>query len=328
MHVEIDRIADPARMKSLAADLERVLAERARLRRRLGARCARGSPTSSPSSAPPAAAAGGRGRRDQGVPDAGSPTATSRSSATAATTWSQPTTATRWRSSTGSALGVLRGEKSGALAELRAAAAGAARATRSAKDLLILTKSNSRSTVHRPGYMDYIGVKRYDAAGEVCGEHRFLGLYTSTAYSANPADIPLLRTKVADVIARTGVAAGLAQPRQGADQHPRHLSARRAVPGVGGAPDARSCRRSCACTGGSGCAMFVRRDPYDRFVTCLIYAPREQLHDRAAAQVAGDPGRRIQRHRVGVQRAAVGVDAGAGADHRAHACRAAFPRST
>ena len=55
-----------------------------------------------------------------------------------------------------------------------------------------MTKSTSRSTVHRPGYLDYIAVKRFNDKGEVSGEDRFLGLFTSTAYSANPAEIPLL----------------------------------------------------------------------------------------------------------------------------------------
>ncbi|MGH8514162.1 MAG: NAD-glutamate dehydrogenase, partial [Gammaproteobacteria bacterium] len=58
---------------------------------------------------------------------------------------------------------------------------------------LIVTKSSSRSTVHRPGYLDYIGVKRFGAKGEVIGEHRFLGLYTSSAYQSDPKAIPLLR---------------------------------------------------------------------------------------------------------------------------------------
>src|SRR5204862_305 len=75
-------------------------------------------------------------------------------------------------------------------------------------ELLVVTKSTSRSTVHRPGYLDYIAVKRFDDQGQVCGEDRFLGLFTSTAYSANPADIPLLRRKTADVFARAGVAPG------------------------------------------------------------------------------------------------------------------------
>ena len=53
------------------------------------------------------------------------------------------------------------------------------------KTILVLTKANSRATVHRPSYLDYLGVKRFDESGEVVGERRFLGLYTSTAYSAH-----------------------------------------------------------------------------------------------------------------------------------------------
>ena len=79
--------------------------------------------------------------------------------------------------------------------------------------------TTSRSTVHRPGYLDYIAVKRFDAKGEVCGEDRFLGLFTSTAYSANPADIPLLRRKTANVVARSDIPAiRQAEQRDGAAQ--------------------------------------------------------------------------------------------------------------
>ena len=62
--------------------------------------------------------------------------------------------------------------------------------------LLNLTKANSRATVHRPAYLDYVGVKRFDAEGKVIGERRFLGLYTHTAYHASPREIPILRRKV------------------------------------------------------------------------------------------------------------------------------------
>ena len=71
-----------------------------------------------------------------------------------------------------------------------------ARALARGKDPLVLTKANSRATVHRPAYLDYVGVKRFDETGEVVGERRFLGLYTSSAYSARPDEIPLLRRKV------------------------------------------------------------------------------------------------------------------------------------
>jgi glutamate dehydrogenase len=48
---------------------------------------------------------------------------------------------------------------------------------------LLITKATSKATVHRPVFMDYIGIKQYDAAGLVSGEIRFLGLYASSAYS-------------------------------------------------------------------------------------------------------------------------------------------------
>src|SRR5262245_2839302 len=139
--------------------------------------------------------------------------------------------------------------------------------------LLYITKANSRSTVHRPGYLDYIGVKRFNEQGEVCGEHRFLGLFTSTAYSAKPSEIPLLRRKTANVISRTGVQPGGHTGKTLLDiiqTYPRdelfqigetellqivtgilHLGARQRL------------------------RLFVRRDPFDRFVSCLIYSPRE-----------------------------------------------------
>ena len=64
-----------------------------------------------------------------------------------------------------------------------------------APHVLVLTKANSRSNVHRPAYLDYIGVKKFGPDGEVTGERRFLGLYTTAAYKASPRDIPLLRRR-------------------------------------------------------------------------------------------------------------------------------------
>ena len=64
---------------------------------------------------------------------------------------------------------------------------------------LIVTKSNQRSFVHRRVHMDYIGVKLFDAKGDFAGEHNFVGLFTSGAYSRRPSDIPLLRQKVEHV---------------------------------------------------------------------------------------------------------------------------------
>ena len=74
------------------------------------------------------------------------------------------------------------------------------------KRVLILTKANSRSTVHRPAYLDYIGVKAFDEAGEVVRERRFLGLFTSSAYTESAQRIPVLRRKIAQILDRAGLA--------------------------------------------------------------------------------------------------------------------------
>jgi glutamate dehydrogenase len=87
---------------------------------------------------------------------------------------------------------------------------------------LVVTKANTRSTVHRPGYTDYVGVKRFDAAGQVVGEHRFLGLFTSSAYAARVSETPLLRGKVEAIRQRAGLPPG--------GHRAKDLPARRAVP--------------------------------------------------------------------------------------------------
>jgi len=141
---------------------------------------------------------------------------------------------------------------------------------------LTITKANSRSTVHRPVYLDYIGVKRFDAQGRVIGEHRFLGLFTSAAYNRDPRRIPLLRRKVVRVIEQAGHApashAGKAlaniletYPRdelfQTTDeelfeitQEILHLQERQKI------------------------RLFLRKDAFARFVSCLIYVPRERYN--------------------------------------------------
>src|SRR5690606_27425504 len=73
------------------------------------------------------------------------------------------------------------------------------------KRLLIITKANSRSTVHRPVYLDYIGFKVFDSDGNVIGERRFLGLFSSAAYLSSVRDLPVVKRKVAEVIARSGL---------------------------------------------------------------------------------------------------------------------------
>jgi glutamate dehydrogenase len=172
-----------------------------------------------------------------------------------------------------SSLGILREAGGKDVASSFAALPPEVRAYARRPELLVITKSTSRSTVHRPGYLDYIAVKRFNAAGQVSGEDRFLGLFTSTAYSANPADIPLLRRKTANVLARAGVAPGshaakalqnilATYPRDELFQTTEDELLRTAM-GILHLADRQRFR------------LFVRRDPFERFLSCIIYAPRE-----------------------------------------------------
>lgn len=175
----------------------------------------------------------------------------------------------------GSGLGILR-ETGRAVSISFAAQPPQVRELARAPQLLVLTKANSRATVHRPGYLDYIGVKRFDAKGQVTGEQRFLGLYTSTAYNSNPADIPLLRRKVKKVIARAGF-----DPKSHMgkafvtilEQYPRdelfHIAEDELFNHAIGILRLGERQRT---------RLFVRKDTFGRFFSCLIYVPRENYN--------------------------------------------------
>jgi len=102
------------------------------------------------------------------------------------------------RAVAGTGLGILRHDRQGSRSF--AALPPEVRARAREPQLLILTKANSRSTVHRPSYLDYVAVKRLDSAGQVTGEYRFLGLYTHDAYTESITRIPVLRRKLTDVL--------------------------------------------------------------------------------------------------------------------------------
>ena len=98
----------------------------------------------------------------------------------------------------GSGLGVLRNEAESSFAE----PVLVSQTDPSTRDLvmggphLIITKTNTRSTVHRLTRMDYIGIKKLSSDGEVTGEHRFVGLFTSRAFGEDANKIPILRRKL------------------------------------------------------------------------------------------------------------------------------------
>jgi glutamate dehydrogenase len=142
------------------------------------------------------------------------------------------------------------------------------------KDWLIITKANSRSTVHRPSYLDYVGVKIFDDEGFAIGEKRFIGLFTSIAYSESPRNIPLLRLKVQRVIERSQLDPSGHRGKallHILDSYPRDelfqstvQDLTRTTTGILNLQDRRRVR------------FFVRRDTFRRFFSCLVYIPREK----------------------------------------------------
>ncbi len=174
----------------------------------------------------------------------------------------------------GSGLGILREtESETALSGSFAVLPPEARAVaRSVSPMMFVTKANSRSTVHRPGYIDYIGIKRYKD-GVVIGEHRFVGLFTSATYTIRVAEVPLIRGKVKEVVARSGLAPGshLGKAMMHVlETYPRdelfQITADELFEIATGIVQLGERQRF---------RLFVRRDPFERFVSCLIFVPRE-----------------------------------------------------
>ena len=225
------------------------------------------------------AAARRRARSSRAVTSSGGwPTTTSRSSATASTASSRGRGHGRGvglRAVPGTGLGILRADQdmSTSFAKLPALVKDKARE----KTLLVLAKANSRATVHRPAYLDYVGVKTFDDNGEVVGERRFLGLFSSAAYTESVTRIPLLREKTAERHAHGRLRP--AQPRrQGADGHARELPARRALPhaGRGAGPHRRGGDVRPRASPAARCSL--RRDTYGRYVSVLVYLPRDRYN--------------------------------------------------
>lgn len=103
-----------------------------------------------------------------------------------------------------SGLGVLRDESTSSIAKSYAKLPPQAQKMALSKDILIIAKTNTKSSVHRDTYTDYIGIKQFNAEGELIGECRVIGLFTSTAYNSSPRQIPFLRHKEAKVLEDLG----------------------------------------------------------------------------------------------------------------------------
>ncbi len=177
----------------------------------------------------------------------------------------------RYREGTG--LGVLRRVKEESRARHKTPLAATASAFARRKELLAITKAYDHSTVHRPVRMDYIGVRTFGPDGEVTGEQRFLGLFTSSAYNESPRQIPMLRDKVRRVLERASFAPKGHDGRallNILETYPRDELLQ-----VDWQQLHETCIGILQLQHRQRTALFVRRDPFEVFVSCLVYVSRD-----------------------------------------------------
>ena len=140
--------------------------------------------------------------------------------------------------------------------------------------LVRISKANKKATVHRSVHLDTIAVKLFNKKGEVVGERLFCGLFTSVAYARSPRDIPLLRQKVENVLVRSGFPSGSHDGKalmHILETYPRdelfEISEDDLAEISMGVLHLQERQRT---------ALFARRDPFGRYVSCMVYVPRDR----------------------------------------------------
>lgn len=183
----------------------------------------------------------------------------------------------------GSGLGVLRDDSTLPSSKSYAELPPQARKMALSKNILIIAKTNTVSTVHRPAYTDYIGVKRFNEKGELVGERRFIGLYTSTAYNSSPRNIPFLRHKVAKVLQDLGFPSDSHDGKEAVhiiETLPRddlfqasHEELLELTLAIIQLKERKRVR------------LLVRRDAFHRYFSCLVYVPRDVFTTNLAVRM-------------------------------------------
>ncbi len=144
--------------------------------------------------------------------------------------------------------------------------------------LLIITKANARATVHRPAYMDYIGIKTFDTSGTVTGERRFLGLFAAAAYSESVRRLPVISRKVEEVIASAGLSLRSHSGKELLtilEAYPRDELFQMSTDEL-----RQTVLTVLRLTGRRELRLFIRKDAYGRFISCLVYLPRDRYNTR------------------------------------------------
>ena len=148
---------------------------------------------------------------------------------------------------------------------------------------LYITKANSRSTVARNDYLDYVGVRRFDLNGRVIGEYVILGLFTRQAYALPAIETPLVRERIAMVRRRLGYHPGSYSDKAllGAlEDYPRlellHASANDLTDTFGGIMGLEERRKT---------RLFLRADRFNRFISAVVYLPRDRYNTNVCSRI-------------------------------------------
>ena len=182
----------------------------------------------------------------------------------------------------GTGLGILRHDKPHTT-QLSALSSQARHIATDPSHRLIMTKANSRATVHRSSYLDYVGIKRISESGKVIGEWRFLGLYTHMAYTDSITRIPILRRKLTEVYDASGISADSHDGRAVAEfmeVYPREELFSTPVAELADVASEVLRLRERMQT-----RLFLRKDIYGRYVSCLIYLSRDRYNTKVRVAV-------------------------------------------
>jgi glutamate dehydrogenase len=158
-----------------------------------------------------------------------------------------------------------------------------ARKVAKTKTPLVITKADSNSTIHRSGHLDQIGVKVFGSDGKPRAVKRFVGLFTSAAYTERPGDVPLVRLKIDSVLAKSGL-----DPTSHSGKALQHIlnTFPRDDLFQGSTNDlAKMSAGILSLQERHQVKLFCRRDAFNRFYSCFVYLPRDQYNPRTQLRI-------------------------------------------
>lgn len=150
--------------------------------------------------------------------------------------------------------------------------------------MLEITKSSRKSQVHRPVHMDYIGFKRFDAQGRVVGERRFLGMFTSNVYYQSADNIPIIRRKIAEVLRRAGFDPVSHDGK--ALKTILEFLPRDEIFQIGVEELFEISMGILSLEARPGVRLFIRRDAFERFISCMVFVPREYFSTQLRMRIS------------------------------------------